>query len=112
MFRIADKYGNTITSNSSNNQSNIVTPIILPVDPFIPFTPIAPQYNMRVDSILETAVYNMLDNPLIATINQVPGMRRIFQSSLLFFINLDHLWLYNYHQRNYTNFVQKFLKII
>lgn len=44
----------------------------------------------------------VLKSGLIKTINKVPGNRLIYKQLKVDFINLDKLWLYLYHKRNYT----------
>jgi hypothetical protein len=44
----------------------------------------------------------VLKSELIKTINKVPGNRLIYKQLNVDFINLDKLWLYLYHKRNYT----------
>lgn len=34
-------------------------------------------------------------------LNKIPNSRQLFNSFLGFMTNVDDLWLYNYHDRNY-----------
>ena len=44
---------------------------------------------------------NTLENQAIAAGNLIPGSRKILQPLFVFFVNIDDLWLYNYHERKY-----------
>jgi hypothetical protein len=47
----------------------------------------------------QTFIEITLDNQLITKGNLIPGSRKFLQPLFIFFINIDDLWLYNYHQR-------------
>ncbi len=46
------------------------------------------------------------------TIMKIPAVRRLFTSFFSFCINLDHLWLYVYHEREYGTHVKKLLMAV
>lgn len=50
------------------------------------------QYQEMIDVLIANRVF--------LTVNKVPGSRKIIPA-LCFFINIDELWLYQYHERNY-----------
>jgi len=42
----------------------------------------------------------LIGNLALKAINKIPGSRKIIPA-LCFFINIDELWLYQYHERDY-----------
>ena len=45
-------------------------------------------------------LHGLLENDGIKIINKVPGGRRLFPF-FCYLVNIDELWLYQYHERNY-----------
>jgi hypothetical protein len=50
-----------------------------------------------------------LDNDAVGALNKVPGSRRVFRQLFSFFLNVDHLWLYIFHEREYGYYVDTLL---
>lgn len=53
-----------------------------------------------------------VESDVIGILNKVPGSRRIMRQLFSFFLNIDHLWLYIYHKREYGYYVDRLLKAV
>jgi hypothetical protein len=53
-----------------------------------------------------------LENEAVESLNKIPGSRRILRNIFAFFLNIDHLWLYLYHKRQYGYYVTRLLTSI
>ncbi len=42
----------------------------------------------------------------------MPGSRRLMRQLFAFFLNIDHLWLYIYHKREYGYYVDRLLTAV
>jgi hypothetical protein len=51
----------------------------------------------------------LMNNRGVKTVNVIPGGRKILPF-LCFLINVDELWLYQYHERNYGSVMNEFFR--
>ena len=54
----------------------------------------------KENTFLEELLVNLVENEGVTYINKIPGGRKALPF-LGFLINIDELWLYQYHERNY-----------
>jgi hypothetical protein len=57
--------------------------------------------------VFREAIALLLENYGIRSVNKIPGSRRI-SPFLSFLINIDELWLYQYHERDYGSIMSDF----
>ena len=53
-----------------------------------------------------------VESEFISVLNKVPGSRRVIRQVFAFFMNIDHLWLYIYHKREYGYYVNRLLEAV
>jgi hypothetical protein len=58
-------------------------------------------------NVFRDAINLFLENNVFRIINKIPGGRKI-SPLLCFLINLDELWLYQYHERDYGSLMNDF----
>ena len=57
-------------------------------------------------SFFESMLEGLIANQGVQGINKIPGGRKLVPF-LCFLVNIDELWLYQYHERNYGSFMGK-----
>jgi hypothetical protein len=67
--------------------------------------------SQELSALLAAAVATLMENAGMASLNKVPGGRKALPF-LCFMANLDELWLYQYHERNYGTTMNDFFATV
>jgi hypothetical protein len=70
-----------------------------------------PNSTFNEANIFRAAIVLFMENNVFKSINKIPGGRKI-SPLLCFLINIDELWFYQYHERDYGSLMNDFFDSI